>query len=154
APGFPGGLTPWPGGAFTIGSTYSFFDFDQGAGGTVISLDNVTFLGCRFQINQLDDNNVAIAVTNVTLSYCSIAPRTTLVTRPANEGWTSAGAGTDVDSVSGNVDSYKIGGTSGYQYGIKMFGSGTTTIDHCDIWGFGNAITFFSGSSSTIIINR
>jgi Right handed beta helix region len=154
APGFPGSLTPWPGGAFTNGSTYSFFDFDQGNGGTVISADNITFIGCRFQSNQLDDNNVAITGTNVTLSYCSITPRTALVTSPPNAAWPSAGAGTDVDSVSGNVDSYMIGGTRGYQYGIKMFGSGTTTIDHCDIWGFGNAITFFSGSSSTMIINR
>jgi len=154
APGFPGSLTPWPGGAFVAGQTYRYFDFDNGTTGVSIDADNVTFIGCRFQCNDLTFYNMRANANNTTFSYCSFVPRLVLVTAPPVIAWPSAGAGQPVDA-SGGYAPYMINGNNGYKFGISMT-AGKCTVDHCDIWGFGNAgwaINANNGTGPYIITN-
>src|SRR6267154_6864379 len=78
APGYPGFLTP-ASGPFTSGTAgnptvIAFKDFDAGVSSTNIDANWVTFIGCRFQSNNVNGNNVSSGGTgcqNVTFSYCS-----------------------------------------------------------------------------------
>jgi hypothetical protein len=140
APGFAGSLGV--GGAVASGNTYNFLDFNGGLGLTSIS--NVTFNGCRFQSNSVGFANIRlVSCTNIRFNYCSVVPLVSLASAPTHPGvWPSAGTGVAVDA-SGGYAPYMINGNNGYQYGIRIEGaSGGTVIDHCDIWGFGNAIDF------------
>ena len=46
-----------------------------------------------------------------------------------------------------------ISGTAGYEYGINIASGGPVTIDHCDIWGFGNAIPMYTTTAQITISN-
>src|SRR5216684_4789588 len=89
APGYPGSLTA-SSGPFTSGSVnnptiIAFKDFDAGVSSTNIDADYVTFIGCRFQSNNVAGNNVSTGGTgahNIIFSYCSFTPRTSLYTSP------------------------------------------------------------------------
>src|SRR6516225_10743379 len=80
-------------------------------------------------------------------------PYTTLFRSPVI-AWPSAGAGQPVDA-SGGYAPYMINGNNGYKFGISMT-AGKCTVDHCDIWGFGNAgwaINANNGTGPYIITN-
>lgn len=144
APGYPGNLAP--GGAVVSGNTYNFLDYADGLGLTGVS--NVTFNGCRFQSNDVGFANIILVnCTNIVFNYCSIVPLVSLHPTPTHPGtWPSAGAGQPAAGLTPiEYAFYMIDGDGGYQYGVRIGGTtGTagTIIDHCDIWGFGNAVDF------------
>lgn len=145
APGYPGSLTPLDLTTIVDGATYSFRDIDSGSGtsaGNTINATNVTFIGCRFQSNDLANYNVGITTSkNVTFLYCSIVPRTVQATQPPGGFvWPSRTSG-------------QITYNQGYQYGLFVGASaGNVIVDHCDIWGFGNGIDFDGRLASTKIL--
>ena len=146
APGYPGSLTPFTG-TLTAGQTYSFMDFE----GATITVDNVTFIGCRFASNWVDGWNVKNDANNTVFRHCTFCPPTSVVAAPPNAAWPSAGAGEDVDGTTGGgFEPLMIGHTQGYQYGIHNTGGGIVTVEYCDIWGFANAITLFGTAQKTI----
>lgn len=145
APGFSS-LTP-SSGPFTAGNTYSFLDIDAGTSGTLLTANNMTFIGCRFQSNQVANYNIRVTGSNTSFSYCSVTPRVSLATAPPNASWPAASAG---KQQVGNGTGYQIDGNSGYQYGLQLDAIiGPVTLDHCDIWGFGNAITWLGTAFQT-----
>jgi len=129
APGFPGSLTPFHG-TIQSGQTYKFYDF---AGGTDIpaGVTNVTFIGCRFTSNAVDDATVPVYGDNITFSYSSFEPNVT------------AGTGS-------RVVAYR----SGYQYAIDQRKAGKLTVDHSDLWGWGNAIQFGWSTQAKPVVVR
>jgi len=174
-PGAFSSLTAWPGGtgaqtisggthatsgAGTSGNpwVFAFRDFDALAAGTVLSLSNAIFVGCRFQSNSVNNQNISVTGSNVSLIYCSIVPRVTLWSSPPNGTWPSAGAGLGLipSSVAyTDTGNYCVPASDGYQYGLKLDAiSGPFNADHCDIWGFGNAVTFLATSFQVNITNN
>jgi hypothetical protein len=138
-PGSPSGSIP----ALTNGHTYAYYDQDSFSGDyTMASVSNITFVGCRFQSNNLTGANVTVQNTcsNITFSYCTLVPRTAVVSSIPNAAWpaASAGQGIDVNNQAGKAP-YQIVRTQGYQYGFNLLAA-PITIDHCDMWGWGNAI--------------
>lgn len=157
--GCPGGqLTPYTGGDITVGGTaqnpltFTCVDFQQGIN---IFAPHVKFQGSRFQANW--DNNVyldgASGVDDITFYRSSFTPLVTVAPTPPNGGgyrtWPSAGAGQNIvpEDLNGNASpqwsSLLIAHSAGYQYAINDFSSGKLVVDHVDIWGFANAITFY-----------
>jgi hypothetical protein len=144
APGYPGSLTPFTG-SLVANTKYSFKDFPDSC---FVTVPGVTFFGCRFQSNSVDFVNVDLKVP-ATLEYCTICPKASLVAAPPNAAWPSAGAGKAVDG-NGGYAPYMCDGTKGYQFGIIMRQGGVAK--NCDIWGFGNAVTYY-GSGQKDLIN-
>ena len=132
APGYPGSLTPYggaPTGSITSNSVYNFLDFGwQYVGSTGTHVSNVTFNGCRFSGSGGSGSLlVALFGDNITFNYCTICPP----------------AGTTPP----------VAYNSGYQYGIVGNGTAASvvqqlTVDHCDVWGFGNAIDVSGGTQA------
>jgi hypothetical protein len=129
-PDFPGTLLD--GSAITVESdtTYSYYDFDGLAVGYPgADVENVTFVGCRF--SGAHEVLVLLWGSNITFEYCSFEPGTD--TTPVDHG-------------------------DGYQYGISSDGAYAThveglTIDHCDFWGYANAVTIgFSSEEFPVVI--
>jgi len=142
------GSTVSAGGTASNPTVYSFYDFNAGSGGTLISGSHLKFVGCRFQSNDLEDDNVQVTGTDVTFEYCSVTPLVTLAAAPPHPAWPSGGAGLQL---SGDGTGYQIGGNDGYEYGINIPSGGPVTIDHCDIWGFGNAVVFYSTTAQMTV---
>lgn len=128
APGYPGSLTRFTG-TVQSNKTYKFMEFPDGAYLTS-SVNNVTFIGCRFLSNEVVDATVAIYGDNITFQYSSFEP----VGAP--------GAARTV--------AYR----DGYQYAIDQRGSGNFTIEHSDFWGWGNAIQFGESTQGNPVIVR
>jgi hypothetical protein len=129
APGYPGSLTPFSG-TITSNTTYNYRSFSGGADvGTAGSpVTNVTFNGCEFDS---DNTGAATAVLlygdGLTFSYCTIRP-TGLTSPPASNA-------------------------QGYQYALQGDGGFSTsvqalTVQHCDIWGFAEAIDVSGGTQA------
>lgn len=158
APGYPGKLTP-SSGPFTSGTAgnptiIAFKDFDAGVSSTNLDADFVTFIGCRFQSNNPAGNNVSTGGTgahNIVFSYCSFTPRTPLYTSPPGSVWPSAGAGAQTTTFATGINC--IDGNSGYQFAVDVrnLADGPVTWDHCDIWGFGNAINFVGSTAQMTV---
>jgi hypothetical protein len=165
---YPGSLTAWPGGtgnqnitdgtfatsgAGTVGNPYvfAFYDFNAGAGLTQISVANSIFVGCRFQSNSVANTNINLpaAFSNINFVYCSVVPLASLYTSPPGYLWPSAGTLQNTTTQTSNVNC--IDGNSGYQGGISLSSGGPSIIDHCDIWGFGNAIIFNTGTTNVTV---
>ncbi|EFA86489.1 hypothetical protein PPL_00283 [Heterostelium album PN500] len=130
APGYPGSLTtcttPIP-----SNSMVKYCNFPDGyyVGSGSNYPRNITFIGCRFASNALDDANVAVFGYNITFNYCTFEPIFN-ITNP----------------------SY----TQGYQYGIdqRKFAGGLF-INYCNIWGFGNGLQLgFSNKTNPIIVTN
>lgn len=149
-PSWPGSFT---GGTFssltaTTGQTHNFKDFTGGIdiGTTGTAANNVTFNGCRFQFsanvsNQGDASSAQVLIfgSNITFNYCTFQPSV------ANYPTRLTG-----EEVSGDTATYVEYGKS-YQYAINGGGgfnthTGDLLVDHCDFWGFGNALEL-SGST-------
>lgn len=137
ASGYLGSLTP--GGTIVAGGTYNFKIWDTGTAGFLVNVPNVTFNGCQFASNLTGYYNVAIGASgSATFNYCSFTPRPSIVTSPVGGFvWPSATA------------AHAIPGGQGYQYGIELLpGAGAVVMDHCDMWGFANAVDFHSRSQT------
>lgn len=53
-----------------------------------------------------------------------------------------------------NAGGYCIPAADGYQFGVDISANGAVTIDHCDIWGFGNAVNLVGSSAQVNITNN
>jgi hypothetical protein len=157
APGYPGKLTAWTGGnvvsaSGTSGSpmVYSFYDFvpSTTTGGTLISGSHLEFVGCRFQSNDVQNYNVQVTGEDVTFEYSSVVPLVSLAAAPPHPAWPSGSAGLQL---TGNGTGYQIDGSDAYEYGINVASGGPVVIDHTDIWGFGNAIVFYSTTATMTV---
>jgi hypothetical protein len=170
-------------GPFQSNTTYYNLDFDSGphsptngqatihyissdgtSSGT--SLNNVTFVGCRFQSNSCGNSsfNVQVYSSPVTFSYCTFQPRVADVglSPPGYTTWPSAGAGLGwaVRDVVGGGGGNKVpyatyqecctDGLKSYQY-VIFPGIAVLTVDHCDMWGFGGGINVLNGNPSPIL---
>jgi len=161
APGFTS-LTS-SSGPFTSGSPGNptiimFKDFDAGTSSTNIDANWVTFIGCRFQSNATGGNCVSSGSTgcqNIVFSYCSFVPRVALVgNTPPGATWPSAGAGTGAIANTGWITGTNcIDGNNGYQFGFDCHNltDGPITWDHCDFWGFANAVNFIGHTAQMIV---
>jgi hypothetical protein len=140
----------------TISGSYIQFiscDFNSGTGGVNVTGSNITFTGDRFQSNNVEDDNVQISGgTNITFSYVSFTPLTSFYTAPPGSVWPSAGAGQNTTTQTTDVNA--INGNDGYEYGLNIISGGPVTVDHCDFWGFGNAVVFYSTTAQMNITNN
>lgn len=139
---FTGGTFPSTVPTYTSGQTINFADFGAGVnvGSAGTPAVGVTFNGCRFtdSANVGNQGNNSDAQTylfgdDVTFNYCTWQPT------PANYPTELTGA-----EVNGSPSTYVEYG-KGYQYALVGDGAfGTSiqrlTVDHCDFWGFGNAM--------------
>jgi len=142
--------------AQTISCNYCEFigvDFNAGAGVTQVNGNHIMFIGCRFQSNDVAGGNVGAPTSFVYFFYDSFTPLASLSTSPPGYTWPSAGAGANSTTISSGANA--INGNDGYEYGINLISSsGNVWIDHCDFWGFGDAIVLPSGSSGQITITN
>ncbi len=167
APGYPGSLTPMSyTGPFTNGTAgnptvYSFKDFDCGTNGMYLdsSVHHIRFVGCRIQSNSLSSSAISYAgAVDIEFDFCTVCPRVSLVTAPPNAAWPSSGAGQAqvANKIQPASLAYQIPWQSCYQYGFNLSTSGAGgpyTIDHCDIWGFQNAIAFYGTTPPIVLTN-
>jgi hypothetical protein len=126
----------------TTGQTFNFVDFHAGVnvGSAATHADNVTFNGCRFQdsanvSNQGNNSDAQVLIfgSNTTFNYCTWQP--TVANYPSE---------LTGEEISGNTATYVEYG-KGYQFAIVGDGAfntvcGKLLVDHCDFWGFGNAL--------------
>jgi hypothetical protein len=127
APEYPGSLHAFNG-RIKSNTTYRFLDFPDGL---VIAegIRNVTFVGCRFASNSVDDAMVALYGDNITFSYSTFEPKG------------MHGAAKTVNR------------EDGYQYAIDQRAAGGFTVDHSDLWGWANGIQFgWSTKSKPVVI--
>lgn len=118
-------------------------------------LQYVTFHGCRFQCSNgasahaynVNCSQGSPLPNNLTFSYCSMTPRTALWPSLPITGWPSASAGTGVRWSSGDTP-YYIPFNDGFEFAIITFtpAGGVMLVDHCDMWGWGDA---WGGSGQT-----
>jgi hypothetical protein len=128
APGYPGSLTGFSG-RVESNKTYKFMEFAGGVG-IPSGVTNVTFIGCRFTSNAVQDAMIAYSGDNVTFSYSSFEP-------------------------SGSPGSARtVAYNAGYQYAIDQRGAGKLTIENSDFWGWGNAIQFGRSSKDKPVVIR
>lgn len=137
---FTGGVSPWI--RATTGQTFEFVDFTEGVdvGSPSVAANNVTFIGCRFRFsaNVSDQGNNGAALVllfgdNVQFHYCTFQPDTS--------NYPTRLTGEEIEADPSTWVSYG----KGYQYALNGgggFNSYVTNllVDHCDFWGFGNAL--------------
>jgi hypothetical protein len=99
-------------------TTYSFCNYTSGLriGNDTYHPTNVTFYGCRFASNSLDDGNVRLYGDVVTFDYSTFEPSNDTDAKPPTPY------------------------NQGYQYGIDQRYDGRLVVDHSDFWGWGNGI--------------
>ena len=146
-PDWPGSFTGGvdaTGPTITSGSTVEWVDYTGGVlvGNTGTPASNVTFRGCRFQfsadISNQGNNSAAqvfmFANGLVTFEYCTFQPFV------ANYPTRLTG-----DEIDGDTSTFVEYGKA-YQYaingggGFNTFTDGGLVVDHCNFWGFGNAL--------------
>jgi hypothetical protein len=79
-----------------------------------------------------------------------------LANSPPGYAWPSAGAGANSTAITSGVNA--INGNNGYEYGFNIGNSspsaGPVWIDHCDLWGFGDAIVIQTTTAQMTITNN
>jgi hypothetical protein len=120
APGYTGSLADGTGTTVTSSTTYNHLDFPGGLsiGTSGSPVTSVTFSGCRFHGGS-QQSLVQLHGDGITFSYCSVEPA---VSAPP--------------VTYANSYEYGIQGDGGYSTSI-----GALTVQYCDIWGFGDAIS-------------
>ncbi len=128
APGYPGSLTPWGGGAIESGQTYELIDFPGGVdvGSMASHVTGVTFRGCRFHGTAVGAKLVGLYGDDITFDYCSFEPDVAAPPVAYDQSY-----------------QYGLAGNGGYYTQIEQL-----TVMHSDFWGFGNAIDC-QGSTQT-----
>jgi hypothetical protein len=165
-----------PGGVISSGSAgsphvISFVDFDAGnttttsnitttGGAGAGQLSYVKFVGCRFQSNADASTNwnvnlqaSPLASDHITFSYCSFTPRTAIAPSIPNPAWPSASAGTGINYASAGRTSYMIPQSNGYPFGVDNFWNIAFLMDHCDMWGWGNATNITPGNGANVVFS-
>jgi hypothetical protein len=105
-----------------------------------VGADHEMFIGDRFQSNAIQGGNVASGHSDVWFLYDSFVPLASFYTTPPGmQQWPGAGAGANSTSMS---SSNSVATNKGYEFGLEIFTGASMVIDHCDIWGYGNAIAF------------
>ena len=139
----PGDLSTLSSGASPSSpNVYTSLDFNSGTAGAFINLQNIRFVGCRFQSNSTGQSNLGATLqtssgaANITWSYCSFTPLASFYSSPPGSIWPAAGAGANTTTQSNGVNC--VNGSDGMQFGLNLTAGGPFTIDHCDFWGFGN----------------
>ena len=145
-------------GSVTISCNYCEFinvDFTGVAGGGNVFVpgSNVLFLADRFQSNEVQAGSVGVTGHYVYFLYDSVVPMVSFYTSPPGYTWPSAGSGANSLNIVEGVNA--INGTQGYEYGFNLSSnSGPIWIDHCDIWGFGDAIVIQTVTAGVTITNN
>lgn len=140
APGYSGNLADCSSIRIKNNATYRFCNFPDGLaiGNGNDHPTNVTFIGCRFASNNVNDANVADYGNNITFSYSTFEPNTV----PPGSEPTSPNA-------------TAISASNSYEYGIDLRDDGALTVDHSDFWGFSDAVQFsYSSEASPVIISN
>jgi hypothetical protein len=79
-----------------------------------------------------------------------------LYTSPPGYTWPSAGAGANSLTITEGVNA--VNGNKGYEFGFDIGtgspGAGPVWIDHCDVWGFGDAIVIQTVNAGVTITNN
>ncbi len=121
APGYPGSLKSWNGGALQDGHTYSFIDFPGGlaVGGQSTPKIGIEFVGCRFHGASPGGGLVLLYGNDISFDHCTFEPD---VEPPQNVSYDKS-------------YQYGLTGNGGYYTHI-----GKLTVTACDMWGWGNAI--------------
>ena len=78
-------------------------------------------------------------------------PLASLATSPPGYTWPSSGAGANSTTITEGVNA--INGNNGYEYGFNIT-NGPIWIDHCDLWGFGDAIVIQTTTAQMTITNN
>ncbi len=131
-PGWTGSLTTYSGpdpiraaGSNQTFEGYAFEGITVGASGD--SPSNVTFRGCGFRTSWNEGWNIQVRDgVNITFEYCTIEPANSQVT--------------------------PVTFANAYQYGVDIRGTSSVTIDHCNIWGFGNAVQIETSSQTHPVV--
>lgn len=126
APGYPGSLTVFSG-TIKSNTTYRFYRFPTGI--TIpAGVSNVTFIGCDFQ-SSYTWNNVVTYGNNISFDYDTFEPSAVSVP--------------------------PVTWDQGYQYPILQNGGSGLSVNHSNMWGFGNAIQFgISNQSAPVSISN
>ena len=138
--GYPGSLKDCSNVAINSNTTYQYCDFPNGLaiGSASNHPTNVTFVGCRFASNLVNDATVADYGSGIVFSYDTFEPSTV----QPGPGPTSPSAPA-------------IANSAGYQYGIDQRYAGALTVDHSDFWGFEEAIQLsYSSKAEPVIISN
>jgi hypothetical protein len=137
APGYPGSLKDCNSVVIRSNTTYQFCDFSHGltVGSAGYHPTNVTFIGCRFASNLVNDANVADYGARIVFSYDTFEPSTV----PSGPGPTSPATAAIANGL-------------GYQYGIDQRYAGALTVDHADFWGFEEAIQIADSSMAAPVV--
>ncbi len=154
---YPGSLVPAPTNA-PVGGTAAHpqvIAFQTFTGRVTIKNPYVLFVGCQFR-GGLGDILVygGVGGYHVGLFYCTLMP--SAVSAVPNANWPSSTANTGL----GNTDqagptAYQISHSQGYDYGIATTVATTWQdwiIDHCDIWGFADAIDLASALDNPDVV--
>jgi hypothetical protein len=153
APGYPGHLTDYSpaangtecSGPIVSGKTYHFCRFVGSGGSAALTVgsvnnpvQNTTFFGCLFLGNEVDNAAITYANgNNITWDYATIAP-SAVAAAPVAYG-------------------------KGYQYGINQVEDDRSsnylhghsfTLNHADVWGFGNGIQLGSVTQAAPVAVR
>jgi hypothetical protein len=140
------------GGSTTISCNYCEFigvDFADKIN-TQVNGSHVLLVGDRFQSNDIGSNNVSANGNYQYYLYDSVVPLASYYTSPPGSTWPSAGSGANSTNIV--EGSNAVNGNKGYEIGFLINNSvGPIWIDHCDIWGFGNAIQILTTSAQLTI---
>jgi len=137
APGYPGKLTDCSSLIVKSNTTYRFCNFPDGlfVGSVTQHPVNVTFIGCRFASNSVVSADVADYGRNITFSYSTFEPSTVAV-----------------GSEPVSPRARPVSAAASYQYAVDLRYDGGFTIDHSDIWGFGDGIQFSNSSKADPVV--
>jgi hypothetical protein len=125
---------------------------DNGFGGGGHAVHDITFIGCRFTVPGPTaglDANVDMLTSgsyNITFSYCTMEPASSVLASPIPlKNWPSSSVGTGVFFVTtgagGNTYQMPYGVTAQYAVAHAVGSpTGFVTYDHCDMWGWGDAL--------------
>jgi hypothetical protein len=133
APGYTGTLKSSAGLVIQSNTTYTGYDMGSRNIGTSSSpVTNVKFVGCRFKGKGGEGALVTAYGSNISFEWTSFEP-------------SNASAPT----------SY----AQGYQYGLSADGAYNThveglTMDHVDMWGFGNAVSLSKSTQAKPVVIR
>jgi len=143
----------------TISCNYCEFilvDFKSSAtndNNAYVTGSNIIFAGDRFQSNYIQGANVSVTGSNIYFFYDSVVPLVSYVASPPGSSWPSAGAGANSTTMSNGVNMATL--NQAYEIGIEPNNSsGPMVIDHCDIWGFGNAIQILTTTAQITITSN
>lgn len=131
-------------------------DFNSGTTVTDVSGSHILFIGDRFQSNDVEGGNVGVLGVDIYFFYDSVVPLVSLAASPPGYAWPSAGAGANSTAIIEGTNA--INGNDGYEYGFNIGDAsgvgGPVWIDHCDLWGFGDAIVIQTTTAPMTITNN